>query len=493
MAQKLISIQDPNLIQSGIVKGMHKLQAPLWVDGQNVIFEDGAASKSTGYIAPFDPDGNTPITGLQDVLALNQANLIFGDNFKLYRYDGTTVTIDGTGYSGSLDRAAFQENAFQDAAFVLSTEPRASLWSMENWGSWALASNGVDEIQINKMLGAGFGDLTGTPPQRAEVIKKLKIYLLAFNTDLGGAYIEWCDGDNVEDWVNGAAGYLFVRDLDSDIICAQTMGDVVAFYTTNSMGIIQYIGPDFYFGARKRLTGIGATGKFSVIEFDSKNAGVSYQGIWVTDGTGYEYISPPFIREWLQKNVNWGSASKIAGYLNEDRSLLEWGLPIGMSSENNITLAYNYKTQGWTFRDYGITCGLKKNIFRFPIFGLSNGAVLYGEYSFDADGTALDAWVQSKPLDAGDAMQWKDIEYLIANFKSVLGEGLYIFIGVQDDLTDEIDWGSEINPGEASEPLFTDRLRAGRYISIKIGSNSVGSSWRFTGMDLFGAGTGGHI
>jgi hypothetical protein len=261
------------------------------------------------------------------------------------------------------------------------------------------------------------------------------------------------------------------------------------------MGIIQYIGPDFYFGARKLLEGIGATGKFSVIEANKMNWGISYDGIWRTDGTGYEYISPPFIRKWIQDHVNFGSGSKIAGLVNEARSMLEWGVPVDGGSENSVTICYNMQTKAWTFRDYGITCGLKKNIFRNPIFGLSNGAVMFAEFQYDADGSALDAWVQTRPMPAQDQMLWKDVEYVLAHLRNLEGTGFYLQIGVQDNLNDEIVWSSNVYPTESSEPLFSSGLSfgAGRYISLKIGSNAVGSAWSFAGFDIYGSYTGEHI
>lgn len=495
MAEPLISIIDPALLESGIVPSLHKLQAPLWIAGQNVIFEDGSVQKSKGYIAIAEPAGTDPILGMQDILLSTGANLCFGDATNLYRYDGSAITTDGTGYTSILSLGAFQNTAFQDDAFITdsTTVVPASLWSMANFGTWCFATNNVNTPQINKMAGAGFVDLTGTPPTRARIVIRYKNFIIFFDTDLGDNYAEWCDVDNPEDYVNGAAGNLPIRDLDSGIKCVVPIGDALAVYSSNSMAIFQYLGPDFWFGSKPALKGIGATGIHSVVSQKSLNFGISKQGVWKTDGANYDYISPPYIRKWIQDNVNFDKEEKIAGYLNEDRTMVEWGVPVNGGSDNSITIGYNYQKGTWMFRSYGITCALKKNAFPFPVFGLSDGSIHFGEYGTDANTNPLEAWVQSKPLPGDNHLVWKDVEWLISYIRDLTGTGVYLYLGFQESLDDAIVWSSAITASEASNPQFIEGTSSGRYISIKLYSNTLGSTWRLAGFDIWGVKTGADL
>lgn len=495
MAEALIAINDPALLESGIVPSLHKLQAPLWIDGQNVIFEDGSVQKSKGYVAIAEVLGTDPISGIQDILLSTGPNLCFGDANNLYRYDGATVTADGTGYTAILSLAAFQINAFQIDAFSASssTYVPASLWSMANFGTWCFATNGVDPPQINKMAGAGFVDLTGTPPTRARIVVRYKNFIIFFNTTTGDNYAEWCDVDDPENFTTGAAGTLPIRDLDSEIKCVVSIGDALAIYSSNSMAIFQYIGPDYWFGSKPALKGIGATGIHSVVAQKGYNFGISKQGVWKTDSASYDYISPPFIRKWIQDNVNFSKEEKIAGYLNEDRSMVEWGVPVNGGSDNSITIGYNYQKGTWMFRSYGITCALKKNAFPLPVFGLADGTIHFGEYGADADIAPLEAWVQSKPLPGDNHLLWKDVEWLISYIRDLSGTGVYLYLGFQESLDDAIVWSNAITASEASNPQFIEGASSGRYISIKLYSNTLGSTWRLAGFDIWGVKTGADL
>lgn len=497
MAIKLIDINDPNLIESGIVPSLHPLNVPLWADGRNVIFQDGSVQSAQGNIEIFNSVATTNIMGVQDALVSNTPNLLYGTIDSLYRYDGDAETLEGTGYSGSSGNNAFQDNAFQADAFQLGITPGTSLWSMENWGSWVLASNGYDNIQIDKMAGGGAVNLAGTPPNSAKILVRLSVYMLAVNTDLGGAYIEWCDTDNVEDWVTGAAGYLYIRELDSELIAAERLGDVVLAYSYNSVAMIRYIGPDFYFGAKRVLTGIGAVGKFSVVEYKNKHYGFGKDGIWVTDGNSFEYVSPPAMREWLKANVNYGSADKIAGYVNTDKNLIEWGVPIAGASENNLTIIYNVKTNKWSFRSYGILCGLSKGIFEYPVIAVANN-ILYQDFGMLDRGAMVDCYVRSKPLDGGDPLTWKSIEMLKARVHALAGtDAINIMLAGTNNL--ELDPDTDLawsyvtaNTTNQLQYFAGADLVCGLYIYVKIiGSGTT--AWKFSGIDLFGVPVGSEF
>lgn len=493
MSKKLIDQKEPEVISSGIVKSLHPLLAPLWVDGANVIFEDGQVKKSRGTVEITSPD-TSPIIGIIDALVDEKSNLVFADLDNLYRWVDGDTTVDGTGYANGSFYEAFQPLAFQDDAFQFATTRRATLWSLENWGEWVIATDGVNPPQINKMAGAGFLNLTGTPPAYADIVVRLKNYILFFNTDLGGEFFEWCNTDDVEDYVTGAAGNLPIRDMSSEIIAAERLGDVIAAYSSDDMALVQYIGPPYYFGANKTLSGIGAVSKSCVIEYAGKHYGISRSGAWVTDGNSSDYISPPLMRAWMDKNVNWGFASKIAGVLNEQRSLLEWGVPIqGGTGDNELTMCFNHTTGTWTFRSYGISAGLKQGIFNYPIIGLPDGRLMYEEVGVDFAGDALEAFVQTKPMPASEFLIWYSMDYVLAAFKDLTGTGVKIILGVSETIDGSITWWAEQTPNLSLEPLFAELGLDGKYIHLKVISRDIGDDWALSGFQIFGVPTGEQI
>lgn len=490
MSDKLVSVTDQNLLQSGIVQSLHRLQAPLWIDGQNVVFEDGAVRKSPGYVKVYTPPGTLPITGLQDVLVGLAPVLYAGDAENLYRFDGDIVVTDGSGYTGNLVRDAFQHSAFQFSAFQQSSTTVATLWSMIDWFTWCIATNNAEPPQVNKSNGAGFVDLANAPT-RAKIVKRFKSFVVFFNTINGGNYAEWSDIDDAETYPD--ENFLQIDDLDSEIMAVVEIGDALAIYSNNTLALFAYIGPDLYFAAKRVLTGIGAVGLNAIISAGSLNFGISKQGIWETDAASYVYISPPYIRKWIQDHVNFGAADKIAGYLNEDRNLCEWGVPVDGASENNMTIGYNKANKTWTFRNYGITCGIKKNYFQFPIFGMSSGGVFYGEYGVDADDSPLEAWLLSKPMPGEDQLTWKDVESLLAYIRDLAGSGVLVYLGVQDSIDDAILWSDGIVAQEKTQLQYIDPPLSGKYISIKLYSNSLGDNWKLAGFDIYGVTTGRDV
>ena len=141
MADKLIDVKDAELVASGIVKSLHPVQAPLWVDGQNVVFEDGQVRKSPGYVSIIPAPGTEPVVGMIDILHGSSIALIFGDLSTLYEYSSETGLDSTSGYTAVAHLGAFQKSAFQYNAWQIDVSRYATQWSMESWGTWGLATN----------------------------------------------------------------------------------------------------------------------------------------------------------------------------------------------------------------------------------------------------------------------------------------------------------------------------------------------------------------
>lgn len=668
----LLSVDDPTMIESGINKSLHPLQAPLWIDGENVIFVDQSVRKAPGYQQICPPGGTSPVRGIKDVLSNTIPHVFFGDINNLYDIDGSRTNLilnsqsysasswnrtnwtitstnnsapDGTptaslltstssaavqlfsseptnlitivageiytfscyvklgsgnfiyniGY-GTIDAAEavnivfdtlngtiIQDNLIgtsqiiqqsivnagngwwrlqvsgtigggetgvfvllqttqiavgdsllvwgmqlelgnQASTYIATGATKVTLgdftlanttatitgsgykseaWSMESWGNFGLASNAVDDIQVNKYDGAGFVRLAGSPP-RAQIIMRSQVFLLAIGTSqnsdssyningddtvLGPSFFSFCDIDNIEQWLanddQSQAGAQNIRDLDSGIIAASGLGGPIAVYSNNTMAVINYIGTPFWFGYSVALRGFGPVGKFAVVSRERQNYGFGRDGIWSTDGNSFTYIDPPDVRKYLQDNVNWAYAWKINGFLNERQSMIEFSFPSLASTEPDTTICFCYKNNRFTFKPYGRSAGLAKNTFGYPITVASNGNIYWNEFGVDADRQAMNSFIQSKPLHCNQRMYWKAVTSIIFNMKQIIGTGIKVYLGVQEVLTDPITWVTPQNLDMSSGPLYWDNAD-GVFLTVKITSTGLGDDWALAGFDILG-------
>ena len=530
MSVLLQDVSDPTLVVSGLAPSVHPVTAPLWIAGQNVVFEDLSVRKSPGYSAVCTTTGTNPVTGAVTVDSSGNLSVLWGDINTLYAFNNSVgFSTEGTGYSGTINRDAYQDNTFQGAttggyedAFQLDSSPQLSVWDMVAYGNWGVATNGINNVQYDKFDGNGAQALT-TEVAFALCIVLFADQLLAFNTDLDNMGFEWSDIDNIVGnaaWIptdTNAAGNLSVRDMGGPIIAAEHLGAYVGAYSKDALALVTSLGAPLYFGAQVVLRGIGACSRHSVVPVGYYNYGISEKGIWQTDGQSYNYISPPFLRKWIKDNVNFGFEDNIAGFYNEDRSLIEWGVPTftgGGSGQNDTTIGFNVDNGSWTFKNYGITAGVQKGVFQFPIFGLPNGTMMFGEIGVDANGSAFPSYVQTKPFACitpkpdrntmnyykpSINLEWKIVESFYAHLQALAGTGVQVQIGVQPDLLTSITWSAPITPDGSSNPFFpTDggsppNELQGKYISFKISSSAIGDNWQLAGLQIFGSFNGTEI
>lgn len=478
MSQPIIEVKDADLITSGIPKGIGKTQAPLWMDGYNVLFREKSAKKASGYASFFTKPGTAPVRGMGQLQDSGIKKLYFGDQTKLWRYTSGAPTQIGSGFTGNLNA---------------SSTALATHWSMESWGSWMAMTNGKDAIQLDK---AGTVTQITVGITRAEIFIRFNAFMLAINTDLGGAWFQWCDTDNVEDFLNDAAGNLYLRDLDSDIIAACRIGDYVAVFSNNKMGIINYLGAPFYFGGKLVLTGIGADSKAAVVAVDRQVYGKGLNGFWMTDGSTFSYIDED-IRQWMKENFNEAQRSKVVGALNELDGTIEWSIPL-TDGENSVTVVYDKERKTWSWKNYGSTSLLPKEFFSNPLRADATGGVFFTNFGKDANGAALTSQLISRPFDAGNRNAWKYVDGVRTVFQRLTGTGIRLYIGTQEALGAAITWSDPITPNENWDSGFIldpgdQPALSGLFIYFKIESTAIGDDWALNEFTILGEMDGGDI
>lgn len=336
------------------------------------MFEDGYVQPEPGQIQLLSKLQQAEIRGMLDMERSGKRILYWGSLDKLFRYDDSnnSVVQVGTGYTGILDQT--------------QTRP-ATRWSIESWGKWAVATNGIDAPQIDKDGGAGFVALAGLPfaGWKPEIFIRLKQFMLGINWDDGAhgtKTIWWCKLDNVENWALGnlssEAGELPVREADSALIAAIEYGDgYVAMFTENRMFLASFIGAPNWIGVGRGKQGVGCYSKHCVVEYESLLYGFGPMGFWVTDGGRFTYLDKPSVRDFIFKDFNRKQASKSVVWLepSSQRVFLHW------CSKNSTVLdralAWHIREKVWCIPELVRTAATRNNVFDYTVVGDASGDV----------------------------------------------------------------------------------------------------------------------
>jgi hypothetical protein len=389
-------------------------------------------------------------------------------------WDESDMSIVGSGYTGTLTE---------------STVKAATQWSIESWGNWFFATNGVDTPQVWKGTGSSFTVVANLVITTAEIFVRLGPHLLAFNTSTGKGHFAWCDADDPEEWTASAensAGSLNIRDIDSEIVCAVPLADRVAVYSKERMYLVTYVGTPLYFGYQAALSGIGAVSKRSVVAVDRLNFGLSRQGFFMTDGSRFEWIDDPAIRTWFQDRVNWSQRSKISGYHDEAATQIIWFYPTTGNTEPSEGLGYDYQRRVWSIYSRAYTACIEREVFNNPVLADSLGGVFYAHSTNDADGASLSCYAESAPLDLGDQDAQKVIFAAKVGVTGTTGAGVKLQIGSMQLLDDSPSYSQTLTVSAGSELITVPGGAAGRWIKIKLSSTDTGSGWNVSVLDLYG-------
>lgn len=465
--EKLGQLRSQELA-SGLRLDQFEISGILWKDGNNITFTSHGVAKTKGYSALLTPIGTTPVRGMVDVTVSLQQKLYWGDQTNLYEsIAGANPTSVGSGFTGSVNATA--------------TTP-ATAWSMVNFGSWILATNGVDAPQILKTT--SFAPLT-TDSQfnTAQIFIVRGPHVLAFNTNFNEKEFLWSDADDPETWAptaENAAGSLIVRELEGQIMAAAPLGNRIAVYGKDQMFLVNFTGAPFFFGYQPALSSIGAVSKMCVVPRGRFNYGLSRQGFWETDGVNFRYIDSGLIGSFVQDNLNWAQASKVTGLHDEENSQVVWYVPTS-TGEPDTYLAFDYDRNLWSKGSTSFTTAIPREVFTNPVAADVNGGVFFLNFGNDADGVALPANARTTAVDLGQPDLVKELTALRVGY---IGTGLRVRVGTAAEADGTITWGNFIEVPNGFE--FIPLRQAGRYLFLDFDSQDLGDKWEVQAVDFHG-------
>lgn len=457
--QKLLEVKDGQAIASGMKKSTPAVQPRLWADGSNILFANNGVEKMKG-IANLGSVDHTVVT-MSQAFVDEQQRAYLGTHDRLYVYANGVSTIVGTGFTGTR-------------------------WSFVTWGAWLLATNDMDPVQVWKDAGSA-NALGNVPVGHARIIRKLAERPIIFYAQSAA----WPAATDIENWTPGDpttnAGDFFIRDLDSDIVAVEPLGEQLAFYTKNIMGFVSFIGGTSVYGFKPALEGIGAIGMNAVVAVGARHFGMGVNGFWFTDGSSYTYLDAPDVNRDFQARIDVSRGDEVVAVHVQQRTTVEWFFRT--LSDTIAGYGYNYTNGAWSPLDIPVTAAISQDVFDKPLAATGMAWGLF-DSTDDLSGSILTSSVTSGAFDAGQPANFKWWDMVEINVE--MAGSVEVRFGLS--YTEKFGDTGAIDGWGGDEWLAWNALarrnyiqREAPYITMQIRTTGLASSWRIGGLSVYGS------
>ena len=440
-----------------------------------------------------------------------------------------TANSSDTGNGGGSVVGAYQINTGLDIG-VSGAGWGAGTWSRGTWGSassesiltntlrlWSHDNFGEDLIMNVRDGGIYYWDETNTLSTRGvdittlagsisapTVAKQILVsdrdrHIIAFGCDTEAnpgvqdpLAIRFSSQESLTDWAATAtntAGELRLGS-GSEIVTALETRQQILVFTDTTLYSMQFLGPPFIFGTNSLSENITIAGPNAAIAVDDNVYWMGRAEFYVYSGAVQRL--PCLVRDFIFSDINEEQLDKINAALNTEHSEIWWYYPSANSSEVNRYVVFNYQEQVWYYGSFGRTAWIDRGIFDFPFAANADGYIYEHEIGFD-DGTtnpttAINAYIQSSPIDIGDGEQFMLLRKMIPDVdfrdSTALLPDVDITLDVKnvpDGTYSKTETDTFVKTQAASVSARTEQLYfrlRGRQMRFKIASDDLGVTWR---------------
>jgi hypothetical protein len=418
---------------------------------------------------------------------------------------GLDIGVSGAGWGAG----TWSRGAWGSASSDLIVTNTLRLWSHDNFGEDLIMNvrdGGIyywDETNTLSTRGVDITTLAGSD-SAPTVAKQILVsdrdrHIIAFGCDTEAnpgvqdpLAIRFSSQESLTDWASTAtntAGELRLGS-GSEIVTALETRQQILVFTDTTLYSMQFLGPPFTFGVNSLSENITIASPNAAIAVDDNVYWMGRAEFYVYSGAVQRL--PCLVRDFVFSDINEEQLDKINAALNTEHSEIWWYYPSANSSEVNRYVVYNYLEQVWYYGSFGRTAWIDRGIFDFPFAANADGYIYEHEIGFD-DGTtnpttAINAYIQSSPIDIGDGEQFMLLRKMIPDVdfrdSTALLPDVDITLDVKnvpDGTYSKTETDTFVKTQAASVSARTEQLYfrlRGRQMRFKIASDDLGVTWR---------------
>lgn len=411
-----------------------------------------------------------------------------GDVHFVY-YRGVGALPTGTGWGvGGYGLGGYGTGT--DPVIVSGTPINAIDWTLDNWGENLIACplNGP----IYEWSPTSGSPRANTIPEAPPVNQGMFVampqrQIIAFGSTFTGIVdpllIRWCDVNNYNSWIasvtNQAGSYRIPK--GSRIVQAIQAGQQGLVWTDLGIWAMQYAGPPYVYQFNELGTGCGLIGRKAATSVGGVVYWMGQSQFYRLSGGGVEPIRCP-IWDVVFQDLDTNNLEKIRVAPNSRFGEIAWYYPTNSNGgEVSHYIKYNYVLDQWDFGALARTAWINESVLGPPIGGAPNGYIYQHETSTDADGEPMVSSFQTGYFVLNEAdnkmfvdQVWPDMKW--GYYGGTQGANVNLTFYVSDYSGQTPTTYGPYTLTQATT-YITPRFR-GRLVSIKVGSDDIGSFWR---------------
>lgn len=465
------------------VTGLHYgFYAPTTVGGITIQgrYQIASITDSTDFVI------NAPTQASATATATMNSSLV-----QLVYYVGEGPPAAGVGYGlGGYGLGGYGRGSVTGSSGARGTAITATDWTMDNWGEILLACPFGGPI-YTWSPDSGFTTAVVVPTapffNGGIFISQPQQILVCWNSVQSTGVqdpliVRWSDAGDYTNWTvsNQTSAGSFHIPTGSIIMGGIQAPNFGVIWTDVDAWIMQYVGGDVIFNFTRAGSGCGLIGRHAAGVIAGTVYWCGTNNFFVMSDRGVQVL-PCTVWDFIFQNLDTDNVSKVRCAPNSTFNEISWYFPSsGGTGENDSYVKYNIAEGEWDYGSLGRNAWVDVTALGNPI-GASTTSLFQHEETNDAAGQPIAAFFESGYWAISDGNDLAFVDWVLPDMKfgtysGSQGATVLVSFNVVDYLGDT---PTTYGPYSftATTEFISVRLR-GRFMSITIQSQDVGSFWR---------------
>lgn len=375
----------------------------------------------------------------------------------------------------------------------------ATDYTLDNWGGFLIACPNNGPIFVWQPQSGLFNAqmIAQAPIANTGIFVSMPSQILiAYGSSVLGVQdpllINWCSAGDYTVWTasvtNLAGSYRLPR--GSKIVGGMQGPQYALIWTDLDVWSMTFIGSPLVFGFSEIATGCGLIAKFAAVALGTTIYWMSQKQFFALPAGGSVIPVPCSVWDFIFENLDTANISNIRAMANSQFGEVSWEFPVsGGTGANTAYVKFTPQFSAWDVGFLNRSAWIDQSVLGPPIGADSVTNYLYQhETSNDADGQAMAPSFTTGyfALSDGEDIMFLDLVQVDMVF-GMYGKAQNATINMSFTYASYANnppattYSTPVFPMQSGNPPFLNPRLRGRVVSMTVGSNDVGTWWRFGG------------